>query len=71
MRERVRERGPWDFVLDAANIGFFGQGKEVSRVRRQARAAAAGPVSAGASDAASSSVSSSVGEAERRRRGRG
>ena len=67
VRERVRERGPWDFVLDAANIGFFGQGKEVSRVRRQARAAAAGPVSSGASDAASSSV----GEAERRRRGRG
>ena len=28
----VEEQGPWDFVLDGANIGFFGAGKELNQV---------------------------------------
>jgi len=33
----VANNGPWDFVLDGANIGFFGQGRQLNLLRAQAK----------------------------------
>jgi len=35
----VRSRGPFDYVLDGANIGFYGQGKALSAAKEEAKEA--------------------------------